>query len=142
MPETLGAMCKGQSSVQVLMHLHRAAGQGGAPAHRFNLQPQVLDADRIVAVDGAFEWQGEDQVQISAGAAYKRTATLHCRHLKASVELGDVVLPQEAIGRLQAANSAQPQLLRQAPLPGAEVALRTTTCLWRVGRNHLHAQLT
>jgi hypothetical protein len=34
--------------------------------------------------------------------------------LKASIEFGDVVLAQETIGRLQAADSAQPQLLRFA----------------------------
>ena len=60
MPETLGAVRDRESSVQVLVHRHSAARQGGAPAHRFNLQAQVLRAYRVVAVDGTFELQGKD----------------------------------------------------------------------------------
>src|ERR1700745_2913904 len=108
----MGTVGKGEGSVQVLMHGDRTAGQRGAPAHRFNLQAQVLNAYRVVSVDGTFELQREDQVEISAGAAHKCTATLRRRHLKASVELLDIMLTQEAIGSLQAADSAQPQLLR------------------------------
>src|SRR5262249_39934702 len=104
--EALGPVSNGESSVQVLMHRHRAARQGGAPAHRFNLQTQVLYADGVVAVDGTFELQREDQIPISAGAAHKRTATLCRRDLEAPIELGDVVLAQETIGCLQTANAA------------------------------------
>ena len=85
-------MGNAESSVQVLVHGDRATGQGGAPAHRFNLQSQILNAYRVVAIDGTFELQGEDQIQISAGAAHKSTATLRGRYLEATVELGDVVL--------------------------------------------------
>jgi short subunit dehydrogenase len=92
MPQALRAVSNGEGSVQMLMHLHTAASQGGAPTHRFNLQAQVLNAYRVVAVDGTLELQREDQIQISAGAAHKRTAALRRRHLKASIELGDVVL--------------------------------------------------
>ena len=38
-------------------------------------------------------------------------------------------------------DSGQPQLLRQASLPGAKVALAAAPRLRRVGRNHLDAQL-
>src|SRR6201997_324799 len=65
-PETLGAMGKGESSVEVLVYAHRAPSQGGAPTHRFNLQAQVLNAYRVVAVDRTLELQREDQVEISA----------------------------------------------------------------------------
>src|SRR6201987_5461331 len=104
--ETLGAVSNRESSVQVLVHGDRTAGQGRTPAHRFNLQAQILNVYRVVAVDGTFELQGEDQIQISAGTGYKRIATLCRRHLKASIELGDVVLAQEAIGRLHTTDSA------------------------------------
>lgn len=73
-PETLRAVSDRESSIQVLVHRHRAARQAGAPAHRFDLQAQILNAYRVVAVHGTFELQGEDQVQISAGAAHKRHA--------------------------------------------------------------------
>ena len=36
--------------------------------------------------------------------------------------------------------AAQAQLLRQPPLPGAEIALAAPPRLRRVGRNHAHAQ--
>ena len=77
-------MSKGEGSVQMLVHGDRTAGQGGAPAHRFNLQAQVLNAYRVVSVNRTFELQREDQIQISAGAAHKRSAPLRRRHLKAS----------------------------------------------------------
>src|SRR5262249_20136441 len=110
-------------------------------AHRFNLQPPVLNAYRVVTVDGTFELEREDQIQISAGAAHKGAATLGRGHLKARVELGHVVLAQKAVGRLQAADPAQSQLLRQASLPSSEVTFRTAARLRRVSRNHLHSQL-
>ena len=82
MPETLRTVSNRVRSVQVLVDGDRTAGQGGAPAHRFNLQPQVLNAHRVVSVHGTFELQREDQIQISAGAAHKRTATLRRRALE------------------------------------------------------------
>jgi hypothetical protein len=46
-----------QGSIQVLVHDHGAAGQRAPPAHRFDLQSQVLKADRIVPVHDALELQ-------------------------------------------------------------------------------------
>src|SRR5512138_2884289 len=126
MAQTLGTVGNSERSVQVLMYLCRTAGQGGAPAYWLNLQAQVLDTYRVVAVDGSFELQRENQIQIFTRPGHKRCATLRRRHLKARLELGDVLLTQKAIGRLQTADSPQPQLLGQAALPGAEVAFRPT----------------
>lgn len=106
MAETLWTVSNGESLVQVLVDFHTAASQGGAPTHRFNLQTQVLNAYRVVAVHGALELQREDQIQISAGTAHKCAATLRRRHLKASIELSHVVLAQKAIGLPQSANAA------------------------------------
>jgi len=103
----LGAVSHRESSIQVLVHGNQAASQSGAPAHRFNLQPQVLNANRIVAVDGTLELQRENQIQISVGAAHKGTASFPSRDLEVTVELGQVVLTQEVIGCLRAADSAQ-----------------------------------
>src|SRR5262249_11442884 len=99
-PQTLGTVRKSERSVQVLMHRDRTAGQGGTPAYRFNLQPQVLNAYRVVAVHGTFELQRKNQIQIAAGATHERTATRRRRHLKASIELAHGVLTQKAIGCL------------------------------------------
>ena len=75
MAETLGAVSNRERSVQVLVRGDRTASQGGTSAHRLNLQAQVLNAYRVVAVDGTFELQGEDQIEIFAGAAHKHR---HC----------------------------------------------------------------
>ena len=52
--------------------------------HPFNLQLQILKADRVVPVHRPLKLQGEDQVQILAWAREKRAAALRRRHLKAS----------------------------------------------------------
>src|ERR1700751_6230990 len=115
MAQTLGAVGDGEGSIQVLVHQHRTAGQCGAPAYPFNLQAQVLNAHRVVLVHGTYELQREDQVQISAGTAHKRTATFLSRDLETSVELGNVVLAQEVIGGFQSMDYPQPQVLRPPP---------------------------
>ena len=98
MPQTLGAVSNRESSVQVLVHSHRAAGQGGSPAHRLDLQAQVLNTHRVVPVDRTLLLQGEDQVQIFAGATHKCTATFPCRDLETSVKFRDIVFAQETVG--------------------------------------------
>src|SRR6266436_1021303 len=37
-----------ESPFQMLVHHHRAARQTRSPAHRFDLQAEILEADRIV----------------------------------------------------------------------------------------------
>jgi hypothetical protein len=105
MPQTLGAVRKGESSVQVLVHRHGASRQGRPPPHRLNLQRQVLNIHGVVPVDRALVLQCEDQVQILARAAHKRAATFLGRDLEAPIERGDVVLAQEAIGGFQRSDS-------------------------------------
>src|SRR6266566_834457 len=61
-------------SIQMLMHGYRAARQAGSPTHRFDLQAEVLKADRVVPVHRALELQREDEIQISAAPGYKRAA--------------------------------------------------------------------
>jgi|GEM_PF-5570231 len=70
------------------MHGYGASGQGAAPAHRPDLQGQILKADRVVAVQRALELQREDQVQIAARAGGKSRSPLRDRNLKTAVELG------------------------------------------------------
>jgi hypothetical protein len=74
----------------------------------------------------------EDQVQIlTARAGRKRAAALGSGNLEAAIELGDVVVAQKAVAAFDRGDAMQPQLLRQAPLPGPEVAFRTLTRLRR-----------
>src|SRR5712692_8081973 len=110
-----------QSAVQMLMCDYAATSQCASPLHRFHLQAQVLKADGVVAVDRAFELQREDASQVALGARHKGAAPFGGCDLKAAVELGDVLFPQETIGVFQGGASRQAQLLRQASLPGTEV---------------------
>src|SRR5271157_2389618 len=98
-------------SVQMLVNYDIAARQRPSPVHPLNLQLQVLKADGVVPVYRPLKLQAEDQVQILAGAGEKRVAALGGRHLKATVELGDVMFPQKLIRRLQRGDPMQPQLL-------------------------------
>jgi hypothetical protein len=62
-------------------------------------------------------------------------APLSGRDLKTAIELSDVFFPQKPVRRLQRSELAQPQLLRQPPLPGREVAFAAPTCLRRIQPN-------
>ena len=84
-------MGEAESSVQVLMHRDLAARQRGSPAHRFDLQAQILKADRVVAVHCPLELQGEHQIEIASPTGQKSIPPLRRRDLETPVELGDIV---------------------------------------------------
>src|SRR5260370_13872821 len=63
------------------------------------------------------------------------------RNMKATIELGYVVLGKKAVGFLHSLGATQPQLLRQPSLPRGEVALAAAARLRGVGRDHLPSQL-
>src|SRR5882724_8278269 len=75
----------------MLVHHHRAACQTRSPAHRFDLQAEILEADRVVPVHRTLELQGEDEIQIPAAAGHKRAAPFCGLHLEAAVEFPQVV---------------------------------------------------
>jgi hypothetical protein len=121
---------------------HAAARQTGSPAHRFNLQTEILNADRVVAIHRAFERQREDQIQIPAATRHKRVTRLRGPHLKTAVELSDVVLSQKNVRRFQRRDPLQSQFLRQSSLSGSKVAFTAASRLRRVCGNHLNVQFT
>src|SRR2546429_1584446 len=84
------SMGEAVASVQVLMDGHGAARQAGSPAHRFNLQTEILNADRVVAIHRALELQREDEIQIPAATRHKRAARLRRPYLKTAVEIRHV----------------------------------------------------
>lgn len=96
----------------MLVNGHGRAGQSAAPVTLVDLQDQILEADRIVEAYGAFELQREEQVKIRSWAARKGCALLGRGDLKTPVEFGDVFFPQKAVGLLDGAQAAQPELLR------------------------------
>src|SRR3974390_2858731 len=140
-PQPMRPVANTPAPLQVLVHGDVAARQRPAPSLPLELQAQVLHAHRVVATHRALIVQGEDLLQVAPWAASEGRATLRRPHLKALIELGDVVLPQKAIGLFHRGDPTQPQLLRQPSLPGPEVALRTAPRLRRIGGNHLNPQL-
>ena len=73
-------------SIQMLMQSHRAASQAGSPTHRFDLQAEVLKADRVVPIHRALELQREDEIQIPAAPGNKCAARLRRPHLKTAID--------------------------------------------------------
>jgi len=64
-----------------------------------------------------------------ARSAGQTRSRLRCRRAHIPIELGNVVLAQKPIGVFPCGNAAQPQLLRQAPLPGPKFrSLRPRAC--------------
>src|SRR6202007_1479727 len=135
------SVADGPSAIQMLVHRDPASGQTAAPIGAFDLQPQILNAHRVVASYGARLLEREDEVQVSSPTGQNRAARLGRWDAEALVELGHAVLPQELVGGFQRVDPAQAQFLREPPLPGAEVPLRTPARLRRVGRDHRNAQL-
>ncbi len=88
------------------MDRDRASSQRAAPVHFLDLQGQVLEADRVVPVHRTLELEREDQIQITTPAGDKSAACLGCRNLKASIELGHILLAQKTVRFLHAAHAA------------------------------------
>jgi|SRR6266849_4844228 hypothetical protein len=86
-----------QSSIQVLVNRDVAAGQRPSPVHPLDLQNVILKADGVVAVYGALALNREDQVPVLASTRDKGRPALCRRHLKATIELSDVVFAQKAV---------------------------------------------
>src|SRR5450759_4074447 len=64
--QAVGPIAEAQGPVQVLACNHGAARQRRSPAHGFDLQSQVLKADRVVPVHRALALQRKDARQVLA----------------------------------------------------------------------------
>src|SRR2546428_12643889 len=96
---------------------HGTARQAGSPAHRFNLQTEILNADRVVAIHRALELQREDEIQIPAATQHKRAARLRRPYLKTAVGISPVVLPRKNICPLPRPGPFPAQVFPRAPPP-------------------------
>ena len=76
----------------------------------------------VVFVHRPLVLQRKDQIEIFSSHRQERVADLRCCHGKTPIELGDVAFAQKFVGRGQAFDSKQPQLLRQTALPGTKTA--------------------
>src|SRR5215475_3706944 len=89
-----------QGGVEVFMDDHFASGQGGSPLGALDLYDQVAKVHGVVAIDGTLEALGEDQLEVPVTGQKGRTS-LSRRHCESAVELGDVVLGEKCVGRIQ-----------------------------------------
>src|SRR5881409_3630459 len=129
-----------QPSGQMLAHQHPASRQRPAPARALDLQNAIGEADGVVAVDHPLVLQRENTLQLFPTRGHKSALRLCCPHRKLAVEFRNVTLPQEPIGFFSRGDPPQPQLLRQAPLPGPEVSLTPSAGLRRIRGNHRDSQ--
>src|SRR5207249_3250107 len=129
-----------QPSGQMLAHQHPASRQRPAPARALDLQNAIGEADGVVAVDHPLVLQRENTLQLFPTRGHKSALRLRCPHRKLAVEFRNVTLPQEPIGFFSRGDPPQPQLLRQAPLPGPEVSLTPSAGLRRIRGNHRDSQ--
>src|SRR5579864_5244553 len=117
------AVAKTQHSIQMLMNRHRASGQRPAPTDRLNLQHEVLKTYRVVTAHGSLELQGKHLFQILPSASGEGAARLRRFYSEPPVEFGDVPFSEKTIRRFHGGDRSQAQLLRQPPLPSAEIPL-------------------
>src|ERR1019366_10541014 len=97
--------------VQVLTRNHGAARQRCSPAHGFDLQSQVLKADRVVAVHRALELQRKDALQVFPPIGHKGSARLRGCYLEAAIKIPDVMIAQKDVRRLPPPEPPHEQVL-------------------------------
>src|SRR5450759_616509 len=127
--------------IQMFVDRYRTSRQRVAESCFADLPRTVPDCHRVVLFHYALSLHSEDPVQVAPPCPPKCRAFLRRRYAELVVELPDVPLPEKSIGTLRGGDPGQSELLRQAPLPGSEAALRPPARLWRIGRDHLHSQL-
>src|SRR6266550_4069156 len=97
----------------MLVNRYRLPGQRMPPAALLDLPPAILNRHRVVLAHYPFRLNGEDPIQIAAATPAKRRALFGSRDRELTVELIDIVFPQEAIGLLHRGDPSQPEFLRQ-----------------------------
>src|ERR1035437_2817471 len=106
------------------MDRYRSSRQSVAKPRLVDLPKPAPNRHGVVLGHYSLRLHREDPVQVGPAGEPKRRAFLFCGHLELVVKLADIPLPQKGIGPLRGADPRQSELLRQAPLPGSETALR------------------
>src|ERR1700674_1729146 len=97
MPQALRSVSDGESAIEMLMDPYRATGQRRPPAHRFDLQAEMLKAHRVVPIHRPLKLQAEHEVQVLPPPWQECRPSFRRPHLKAAIELRDVALPQKPV---------------------------------------------
>ena len=96
-----------ESSIEMLMHPDRATRQGRSPAHRFDLQAEVLKAHGVVPIHRTLKLQTENEVQVLTSLGQKGRSPFCRTHLKVAIELCHVMFPQKPVRLFQVADAVQ-----------------------------------
>ena len=130
-----------QIAAQMAAHLHPDLGVGRPAAVRRQLQDLPFEPHAVVPADRALADLAENVVQPrQVRARNERRSRLAGRPGELRVEGRQVHLPHIPVGRVDFRDPRRGQLLRQAPLVGAEGALRAAPRLRRIRRDHLDAE--
>ncbi len=82
--QQLRSVGEGESAIQMLMHSHRAPCQTRSPAHRFDLQAEMLKTHGVVPIHRPLKLQAENQVQVLTSPRQKGRPPFCGTHLKAA----------------------------------------------------------
>ena len=125
----------------MLTHQHSAACQTEAEGLLGDLQTAAFESDRVVVVDDPFLLLRKDLLQIPSWVGKKCCSGLLGLDTKTAVVQFRPVLPEKIIRRFQRGDLAQPELLRESALPGAEQPLAPSPCLRRIGQDQVNTEL-
>src|SRR3982750_919055 len=117
------------SPVQMFVDRHRTSSKRVTKARLVYLPASIRYGYRIVFGNDSLRLDREHQIEILATTALKCCPLFLCHRCKLAIKLGDVAVAQESVRRFQTRDVCQPEFLRQATLPCAEVPLRTTSGL-------------
>ena len=81
--------------------------QGRAPTHRLDLQAEMLKAHGVVPIYRPLKLQAEREVQVPTSPGQECSSPFRRTHLKAAIELRDVVFPQKPVRLLQTVDALQ-----------------------------------
>ena len=99
------------------MDNHCLSGQGVTPACPVQLENAIVNSYGVVIGHRSFVLNTEDPVQVLSLCPDERAPFLCGRNSKALVEFPDVLLAQEAVGRIAILDAADSEFLRQPSLP-------------------------
>ena len=116
---------------------HDAAfGERDTQMRRLDLKYEPLKGDGVVVTDGAFFFDGEDQIKIDVRLDWdKSRALLLGFNGEALIELTDVDFFQETIGGVFSFDAVQTEFVTESALKGFVDAFTPATCFGRVGRD-------
>ena len=130
-----------ERSVVVLTDLDPRLDEMRPQGTRWNLKFQSIERHAIVVADLPLFLNAEDFPEIHARDGHKRAAFLFGLDGEARVMRRDIHIAQKRVGGLHCGDICQGQFFRQPILQCVEKPFRTTSRLWRIGRDMFDPQM-